>query len=303
MSLVHVRLNFEYKGGKIGAEGVDHAAVGLAGQRTGRHAQEFFQKGFDAEVGQRGAEEHRRERTAAHLVHVEFPACAEQLHVVHQLPVALFADQRRDGRIIELDLHLVGPVFAGDAREEQQLAGAAVIDALELLAAADGPVAGVCLDAKLVFQLVEQVERVLRLAVHLVDEGENGDMAHGADLKQLARLRLDALRAVDDHDGRVRRHQRPVGILREVLMARRVQNVDAEALILELHDGRGHGNTALLFDLHPVGDGCAGIFFALDGAGLCDGSAVEQEFFGQCGFTGVRVRDDRKRPAPGDLFF
>lgn len=103
-------------------------------------------------------------------------------------------------------------------------------------------------------------------------------MAHGADLEQLARLRLDALRAVDDHDGGVRRHQRAVGVLGEVLMARRVQNVDAEAVILKLHNGRGDGDAALLFDLHPVGDGGAGVLFALDGARLCDGPAVEQEF-------------------------
>ena len=48
---------------------------------------------------------------------------------------------------------------------------AAVIDALKFLAAANGPVHGIGFDAKLVFQLVEQVERVLRLAIHLVDEG------------------------------------------------------------------------------------------------------------------------------------
>ncbi len=128
-------------------------------------------------------------------------------------------------------------------------------------------------------------------------------MAHGADLEELARLRLDALRAVDDHDGRVRRHQRPVGILREVLMARRVQNVDAEALILELHDGRGHGNAALLFDLHPVGDRRARVLFALDGARLRDRSAVEQEFFGEGGLAGVRMRNDREGPAAADPIF
>ena len=44
---------------------------------------------------------------------------------------------------------------------------------------------------------------------------------------------LDALGAVNDHDGGVRRHQGAVGILGEVLMAGRVQNVDAVALIAE----------------------------------------------------------------------
>ena len=37
-------------------------------------------------------------------------------------------------------------------------------------------------------------------------------------------------------------------------------------------------------------------------ARLRDGPAVEQEFFRQRGFAGVRVRNDRKRPAAADLF-
>ena len=85
-------------------------------------------------------------------------------------------------------------------------------------------------------------------------------------------------------------------------MARGVQNVDAEAVVLELHDGAGDGNAALLFDLHPVGGSGLGPL-ALDLAGLGDGAAVEQEFFRQCGFTGVGVGDDGECPPPGNLFF
>ena len=36
-------------------------------------------------------------------------------------------------------------------------------------------------------------------------------------------------------------------------MARGIENVDAVAAVLELHDRRGDRNAALLFDLHPVG--------------------------------------------------
>ena len=105
-------------------------------------------------------------------------------------------------------------------------------------------------------------------------------MPHGADLEELPGLGLHALGAVDDHDGGVRGHQGAVGVLGEVLVAGGVQNVDAEAIILELHHGRGYGDTALLFDFHPVGGGGAGILLALDHAGLGDGAAVEQKFFG-----------------------
>ena len=40
--------------------------------------------------------------------------------------------------------------------------------------------------------------------------------------------------------------------------------LDTEAAILELHDGRSNGNTTLLFDLHPVGGGGAGILLTLN---------------------------------------
>jgi len=84
-------------------------------------------------------------------------------------------------------------------------------------------------------------------------------------------------------------------------MSRGIENVDAVAAVLKLHDGRCDGNAALLFDFHPVGF-CRALSLALDFARLRDGSAVEQKLFRQRGFTGVRVRNDRKRPAAGDLF-
>ena len=84
-------------------------------------------------------------------------------------------------------------------------------------------------------------------------------------------------------------------------MARGVQDVDAEAAVLELHHRRRHGDAALFFNLHPVGGSGFGPL-ALDLTGLGNGSAVEQEFFRQSGFTGIGVGDDGKRPPPGDFF-
>ena len=178
-----------------------------------------------------------------------------------------------------------------------------VIDALELLAAADGPVDSVGVDAQLLFDLLAQLEGVPGLPVHLVDEGEDGDVPHDADLEELPGLGLHTLGGVDDHDGGVGGHESAVGVLGEVLVAGGVQDVDAVPLILELHHRGGDRNAALLFDLHPVGGGGAGVFFALDYAGLGDGTAVEQEFFGQSGLAGVGVGDDGKGPAPGDFGF
>ena len=123
----------------------------------------------------------------------------------------------------------------------------------------------------------------------------------GADLEQLPGLGFHTLGTVDDHDGAVGGHQGTVGVLGEVLVAGSVQNVDAEAAVLELHDGGGDGDAALLLNLHPVGGGGPGTL-ALDLAGLGNGAAVEQEFFRQGRFTGVGVGDDCKGAPPGDLF-
>jgi len=126
-------------------------------------------------------------------------------------------------------------------------------------------------------------------------------MPHGADLKQLSGLGLHTLCAVNDHNGGIGSHKSAVSVLREVLVAGGVQNVNAEALVLELHNGRGNGNTTLLFDLHPVGGGGAGVFLALNNARLGDSAAVKQEFFGEGGFTGVGVGDNGKGPTTADF--
>ena len=63
-------------------------------------------------------------------------------------------------------------------------------------------------------------------------------------------------------------------------MTRGIQDVDAEAVILELHHRGCDGDTTLLFNFHPVRGGSPGIFLALDHTGLGNGTAVKQEFFG-----------------------
>ena len=127
-------------------------------------------------------------------------------------------------------------------------------------------------------------------------------MPQGADLKQLPGLGLYAFCCVDDHDGGVGSHQSAVGVLGKVLVTGGVEDVNAVAVVAELeHRGR-NGNTTLLFDFHPVGNGGAAVFLALDHTGLGDGASVQQELLGEGGFTGIRVRNNGKGPAALDLF-
>ena len=83
-------------------------------------------------------------------------------------------------------------------------------------------------------------------------------------------------------------------------MSRGVQDVDAEAVVLELHDGGSDGDAPLLLNLHPVAGSGPGPL-ALDLAGLGDGPAVEQELFREGGFARVGMGDDGEGSPPGDL--
>ena len=181
------------------------------------------------------------------------------------------------------------------------MAARAVEHAAEIAAVADGPVHGVRADAEHVLDLLHEVERVARLAVHLVHEREDRDAAHGADAEELLGLGLDALGAVDDHDRGVGGHERTIRVLGEVLVAGSVEDVHAAAAIGELQHRGGNGDAALLLDVHPVGDGMTGILLALDRAGTLNLAGVEQELLGEGGLAGVGVRDDRERATGGNL--
>ena len=128
-------------------------------------------------------------------------------------------------------------------------------------------------------------------------------MAHDADLKQLDGLGLHALGAVDHHDRGVRSHQGAICVLGEVLVSGRVQNIDAIPLVVELHGGGGDGNPPLLLNIHPVGHRVLGGLSALYRSRQVDGSAVQQKFLRQRGFTRIGVGNDGKGSSLVDFLF
>lgn len=91
-------------------------------------------------------------------------------------------------------------------------------------------------------------------------------MPHNTYLKKLTCLGLNTFGSVYHHHCRIRRHQRSVSILREILMSRRIQNIDAKAAIFKLQYRRCDGDTSLLLYLHPVGHCMSGCGLALDTA-------------------------------------
>ena len=236
----------------------------------------------------------------AHLLHIKIIACSvEQFDIIDQRLTVCFADHLAEPGVLQRQLHflhLTHAIGSTVAEKRNNFALMPVINAFKLLAAADRPVDRIGTDTKLLFDLLHQIKRIACFPVHLIDKRKNRDIPQQADLEQLARLRLNAFCRVDHHDRGIGRHQRAVCVLRKILMARRIEDVDAKAFVIKLHYRRCHRNSALLFNLHPVRDGMTGVLFSLDRARELDSPAIEQEFFRQGRFAGVRMRDNRKRP-------
>ena len=146
--------------------------------------------------------------------------------------------------------------------------------------------------------LISDIERILDEVI-FIDKGKNRNMPHDTDLEQLPRLRLHAFAGVYHHDCRIRSHQSAVSVFREILMARRIKNIDAVSAIVELQHGTGHRDTSLLLDLHPVRNSVSGRRLAFYRSGKINGSAVQQKFLSQSRLAGVRMRNNRK----GSSFF
>ena len=305
MGGVHVGLNLEDEAGEVRVGRLHDALIALVRGGRGGVVKEAGEERLDAEVGDGGAEEHGRQRTRAHLLEVERVAGhVQQLDLVEQPLIQAIAQQAGQLRVIDrqvLLLHARLAVVA--ALVELDHFRVAVVDALEIAVRADGPVDRAGADAQHLLELLHQGERVLRRAVHLVDEREDGDVAQAADLEQLDRLRLDALGGVDEHHGAVRCDEHAVGVLGEVLVAGGIQNVDVVSVKLELHGRGGDGDAALLLDVHPVAGGVLVALAGLDGARGADRARVEQQLFGQRRLAGVRVGDDGEGPAPGGFAF
>ena len=113
--------------------------------------------------------------------------------------------------------------------------------------------------------------------------------------EQLLGLRLDALGAVEHHHRAVHRHQRAVGVFAEILVAGRIEQVDARALVIELEHG-GRDRDPALPARAPSSRTWpdAGCDRAWTDPARCTAPAIQQQFLGQRRLAGVRVRNDGK---------
>ena len=285
---VHVGLHLEDEAGDFLLLRADRRRLGRLRARGGRVIGERGDQLGRPEILERGAEIDRGEITVAIRFRVELRiARLRQLDLV-----AYVVGQDRLG----VDLALEGAAVALRPADRPALQ---VQDTLERAAHADRPAHRRDIQREHVGDLVEQFERRAALAIDLVDEGDDRHRAQPAHLEQFARLRLDAARRVDHHHRRIDSGEGAIGILAEILVPRRVEQVEGHAVLLERHHRGGDGDAALLLDLHPVGTRTAVRPARLHLAGEMDRAADIEQFFGQRGLAGVRMRDDREGAAGG----
>ena len=149
--------------------------------------------------------------------------------------------------------------------------------------------------------LVNDLEDVAAFAIHLVAECQDRQIAQTADLEQLLGLALNAFGTIDHHDRGIHGSECPVGILREVLVARRVDQIEPKIFVFERHGRGGDRDAAILFHLHEIRTRAPCLTFRPNLPGHLNGATIEQQLFRQRSLTGVRVRDDRKGPTPGNF--
>jgi hypothetical protein len=170
----------------------------------------------------------------------------------------------------------IGAVFLAVRRKKAMRPE--VVAAMKVAAHADRPGHRTGIECQHALDLVEQREGIEALAIDLVDEGDDRNVAQAADFEQFSGLAFDALGGIDHHDRRIDRGQRAIGILAEILVARRVEQIEGDALAHEGHH-RTRDRDAALLDLHPVGLGAAPLAMRLDMTGQMDCAADSKSSF------------------------
>ena len=80
----------------------------------------------------------------------------------------------------------------------------------------------------------------------------------------------------------------------EILVTRRVEQVEGEPLVLKAHHRRGDRGVALARDRHPIRARPPPVAARLDLARQLDRPAEQQQFLGEGGLAGIGMRNDRK---------
>jgi hypothetical protein len=145
------------------------------------------------------------------------------------------------------------------------------------------------LEAELLLNLVQEVQRVQRGAVHLVDKAENREAVVAAHLKQLPRLRLQPFAAIDEHERIVGGAQGAVGVHTKVRVPRRVQKIQHHAPVVERHCRAADADATLPLNGHEVAGRVLGPPACAHLPSLVDGAPIQQQLLRQRRLASIRV--------------
>src|SRR5690554_2689788 len=143
-------------------------------------------------------------------------------------------------------------LVAMPALVENDLVAEKVIDPFKALTHANRPGNWRTGDFQHVLNFIHQLNRITGISIQLAHEGDNRCIPESGNLHQFDRALLNPLCAVDHHQTRVHSGEGSIGILREILVAWRIEQVHQFPAIRDLHNRRGYGYTPLFFHLHPV---------------------------------------------------
>lgn len=202
------------------------------------------------------------------------------------------------GKLLQISRDLVGNSNLGAAGtlKVHGLHLDNVNDALELVLGADGDLDGGRGDLELGVDLLDGLPGVGAHTVHLVDEGDSGNIVAFHLAIDGNRLRLDAADGAENHDGAVEHAQSTLDLDGEVNVAGGVDEVDVVLLFLSVYrllpvaecSRRLNGDAFFPFQFHRVHLGADGIF-AADLVDCLDPTSVEENPFRYRSFATVNV--------------
>ena len=164
--------------------------------------------------------------------------------------------------------------------------------ATEALGCTDGQVDGRDLWPEGGLELVQHRVVVGVLAVHLVDEHEPGQPAGIGQAPHLIGPHFDAGARIHHHDRGVHRRQRLYHVGLEVGVAGRIDEGDADVLVLERADGQVDALLALLLVRVPIERRGTGI----NASQSLDRARIEEHRLREARLAGATVGDERDVP-------
>ena len=297
---VDVGRNLEDETGELGLFGADHALLGLNGTRRGGYLDKTVEQFLHTEIV-----ECRTEKDGGHIgrkIGVDIKGrvnAFNEFQVIAQLLGVLVTHMGLKVGGMDINLNRFGHLLFVGCEEIEPLF-IEVVHAFELGALVDGPREGAHADLQFLLQLIEKIEGVATLTVHFVDKNDDWRLAHTAHGHQFPCLRFHALGPVNHNDNGIYSGQRTECVLGKILVTGGVEDVDLIGFVafigrvVELHDGGGYGDAALLLYLHPVAGGSLADLVVLYGSGHLNLATEKQKFFSKRGFTGVRMGNDGK---------